>query len=73
MPILNVDNGTGAIRGVYLQGNEAIAPIFQAWMEPLRNMGMTTLAIRNTGGRIISPTMRWDCPDSSSFRVMTGD
>jgi carboxypeptidase Q len=46
----NVDNGTGAIRGIYLQGNEAVAPIFQAWMEPFRNMGMTTLAIRNTGG-----------------------
>jgi hypothetical protein len=46
----NVDNGTGAIRGVYLQGNEAVAPIFQAWMEPFRNMGMTALTIRNTGG-----------------------
>jgi carboxypeptidase Q len=46
----NVDNGTGAIRGVYLQGNEAVAPIFQAWMQPFRNFGMTTLAIRNTGG-----------------------
>ena len=46
----NVDNGTGAIRGVYLQGNEAVAPTFQAWMEPFRNMGMTTLTIRNTGG-----------------------
>jgi hypothetical protein len=46
----NVDNGTGLIRGVYLQGNEAVAPIFSAWMEPFRNMGMTTLSIRNTGG-----------------------
>jgi carboxypeptidase Q len=46
----NVDNGTGAIRGVYLQGNEAVAPIFQGWMEPFRNLGMTTLTIRNTGG-----------------------
>jgi hypothetical protein len=46
----NVDNGTGAIRGVYLQGNEAIAPIFRSWMEPFRNVGMTTLAIRSTGG-----------------------
>jgi len=46
----NVDNGTGAIRGVYLQGNEAIAPVFQAWMEPFKNMGMKTMAIRNTGG-----------------------
>jgi Zn-dependent M28 family amino/carboxypeptidase len=46
----NVDNGGGAIRGVYLQGNEGVAPIFRAWMEPLANLGMTTLAIRNTGG-----------------------
>jgi hypothetical protein len=46
----NVDNGTGAIRGVYLQGNEAIAPIFKAWMQPFENLRMTTLAIRNTGG-----------------------
>lgn len=46
----NVDNGTGTIRGVYLQGNEAVAPIFSAWMEPFKNLGMTTLAIRNTGG-----------------------
>ena len=46
----NVDNGTGTIRGVYLQGNEAVAPIFHAWMEPFRNLGMTTLTIRNTGG-----------------------
>jgi hypothetical protein len=46
----NVDNGTGAIRGVYLQGNEAVAPVFKAWMEPFANLGMTTLTIRNTGG-----------------------
>jgi carboxypeptidase Q len=46
----NLDNGTGAIRGVYLQSNEAVAPIFQAWMQPFKNLGMTTLSIRNTGG-----------------------
>ena len=46
----NVDNGTGAIRGVYLQGNEAVAPIFEAWMKPFNNLGMTTLTIRDTGG-----------------------
>jgi carboxypeptidase Q len=46
----NVDNGTGLIRGVYLQGNEAVAPIFQQWMEPFKNLGMNTLTIRNTGG-----------------------
>ncbi len=46
----NVDNGTGTIRGVYLQGNEAVAPIFQSWIEPFKNLGMTTLTIRSTGG-----------------------
>ncbi|HXW07012.1 MAG TPA: M20/M25/M40 family metallo-hydrolase [Vicinamibacterales bacterium] len=46
----NVDNGTGAIRGVYLQGNEAMAPIFEAWMKPFHNLGMTTLTIRDTTG-----------------------
>jgi hypothetical protein len=46
----NVDNGTGAIRGVYLQGNDAVAPIFRAWMEPFASLGMTTLTPRNTGG-----------------------
>jgi Zn-dependent M28 family amino/carboxypeptidase len=45
----NMDNGTGAMRGVYLQGNEAARPVFAAWMEPFRNMGMTTLSIRSTG------------------------
>jgi hypothetical protein len=46
----NVDNGTGAIRGIYLQGNEAVAPIFEAWMKPFHNIGMKTLTIRDTGG-----------------------
>ena len=46
----NVDNGTGAIRGVYLQGNEAVAPVFEAWMKPFNNIGMNTLTIRDTGG-----------------------
>ena len=46
----NIDNGTGKIRGVYLQGNEMVAPIFSEWMEPFHDLGMTTLTIRNTGG-----------------------
>jgi carboxypeptidase Q len=46
----NVDNGTGAIRGVYLQGNEGAAPIFDTWMTPFNNLGMNTLTIRDTGG-----------------------
>jgi carboxypeptidase Q len=46
----NVDNGTGKIRGVHLQENEAIAPIFEAWMKPFKDLGVNTLTMRNTGG-----------------------
>ncbi len=46
----NLDNGTGKIRGVYLQGNEAVRPIFRKWLQPFREMGATTLTISNTGG-----------------------
>jgi carboxypeptidase Q len=46
----NVDNGSGKIRGVYMQENEAVAPIFEAWMKPFKDLGMTTLTMRNTGG-----------------------
>ena len=46
----NLDNGSGKIRGVYLQENAAIAPIFEQWMKPLEDLGVTTLTMRNTGG-----------------------
>ena len=46
----NYDNGTGKIRGIYLQGNEEVRPIFAAWLEPFKDMGATTLTIRNTSG-----------------------
>jgi carboxypeptidase Q len=46
----NVDNGTGKIRGIYLQENEAVAAIFDAWMQPFKDLGMTTLTMRNTSG-----------------------
>ena len=46
----NVDNGTGQIRGVYMQGNEAARPVFEAWMQPFKDFGMTTLTMGNTGG-----------------------
>jgi hypothetical protein len=46
----NVDNGTGKIRGVYTQGNTAIGPIFAQWIAPLKDLGVTTITNRNTGG-----------------------
>ncbi len=46
----NYDNGTGKIRGVYLQGNDMMRPIFEAWFAPFKDLGATTISIRNTGG-----------------------
>jgi hypothetical protein len=46
----NLDNGSGKIRGVYLQENTLVAPIFTQWIEPLRDLGVTTITLRNTGG-----------------------
>ena len=46
----NLDNGTGKIRGVYLQGNTEVGPIFREWLEPFEDMEASTLTLRNTGG-----------------------
>jgi len=46
----NLDNGTGKIRGIYLQGNESVRPIFRAWLAPFADMGATTITSSNTGG-----------------------
>lgn len=46
----NLDNGTGKIRGIYLQGDSAAAPLFKAWLEPFKDLGASTVTIRNTGG-----------------------
>jgi Zn-dependent M28 family amino/carboxypeptidase len=46
----NVDNGSGKVRGVYLQGNDMMRPLFEAWLKPFADMGVSTISIRNTGG-----------------------
>jgi Zn-dependent M28 family amino/carboxypeptidase len=46
----NFDNGTGKIRGVYLQGNDMMRPVFEAWLAPFKDLGATTVTIRNTSG-----------------------
>jgi Zn-dependent M28 family amino/carboxypeptidase len=46
----NLDNGSGRIRGVYLQGHEAMRPLFEQWLAPFRDLGVTTITVRNTGG-----------------------
>jgi hypothetical protein len=44
----NLDNGGGKIRGIYLQENAAVRPIFTPWMETLHDLGATTVTMRNT-------------------------
>jgi len=46
----NLDNGSGKIRGIYLQGNAAAGPIFAKWLEPFNDLGAKTVTINNTGG-----------------------
>jgi len=46
----NVDNGSGKIRGIYLQGNSAVGPIFAQWIEPLKDVGVAILSEQDTGG-----------------------
>ena len=64
-----MDNGGGAFRGVYLQGNEAVSPIFEAWMKPFANLGMNTLTIRPTSGTDHLAFDGLACPASSSCRI----
>ncbi len=47
---LNLDNGSGQIRGVYLQGNDAARPIFQQILGPFADLGASTITLKNTGG-----------------------
>ncbi|MFI5161140.1 MAG: M28 family metallopeptidase [Sphingobacteriales bacterium] len=46
----NLDNGTGKIRGIYLQGDSATRPIFKQWLAPFKDLGAETVTISNTGG-----------------------
>lgn len=61
----NIDNGTGKIRGVYMQGNEGVRPIFRQWLAAFRDpkwwkadfdpakdtsFAANTLTLANTGG-----------------------
>jgi carboxypeptidase Q len=46
----NLDNGTGKVRGIYLQENAAVKPVFEAWMESVKDLGASRVTMRNTGG-----------------------
>lgn len=46
----NIDNGTGKVRGIYLQGNDKVKDIFAQWLAPFNDMGAKWITISNTGG-----------------------
>ncbi len=46
----NIDNGTGRIRGIYLQGNEMMRPVFEQWFAALKDLTPGVITIRNTTG-----------------------
>ena len=47
---LNMDNGSGRFRGIYLEENDMAVPFFKTWMEPIESLGFTTLTLRKTSG-----------------------
>jgi carboxypeptidase Q len=46
----NNDNGTGKVRGIYMQGNESLRSTFRAWLKPFNDLGASTVTPSNTGG-----------------------
>lgn len=46
----NLDNGTGKVRGIYLQGNEEAGRLFRTWLDPFKDLGANTITLGNTGG-----------------------
>lgn len=46
----NLDNGSGKIRGINLQDNDALRPVFEKWLAPFHDLGAKTIVLRNTGG-----------------------
>jgi len=63
----NSDNGTGKVRGIWLQGNLAVAPIFEQWIAPLKDLGVTAL-----GPRAVSQTdhISFDALGLPGFQLM---
>jgi hypothetical protein len=45
----NLDNGSGKIRGIHLQNNETLRPIFKDWLAPFKDLEATTVSIKNSG------------------------
>ena len=59
---LNVDNGSGRFRGIYLEENDMAVPFFEAWKKPIESLGFTTLTLRKTGGTDHQSFTRYGLP-----------
>jgi carboxypeptidase Q len=46
----NLDNGTGQIRGINMQGNEKLRSVFRPWLQPFRDWNATTVSVQSVGG-----------------------
>jgi len=46
----NLDNGTGRVRGIYLQGNQEAGPVFRPWLDDFKDLEANTMTLKNTGG-----------------------
>src|ERR1700737_1495689 len=63
----NLDNGSGKIRGVYLQGNDAMRPVFDGWLSAFRDQGVSTITILNPGG---TDPLSFDAVGLSGFQFI---
>ena len=59
---LNMDNGSGRFRGIYLEENDMALPFFSTWMKPVESLGFTTLTLRKTGGTDHQSFTRYGLP-----------
>jgi hypothetical protein len=65
----NFDNGTGRVRGVWMQGNAAARPLLARWLAPVADLGATTLTLANTGAPTTSRSSGWGCRRSRCCRT----
>ena len=65
----NMDNGSGRIRGVYLQQNDMARPVFKAWLAPFAEFGVTTTTLVNTTG---TDHLSFNAVGSAGFSVRAG-
>ena len=68
----NQDYGPGLYRGIWLQGNENARDLFAAWMEPLSDLGMTTISPRSVGSTDHVPFDRAGLPAFQFLQARVG-